>query len=141
MRTSYGYRREYEDLGLIPARAFHATAADRITATEARLGRKVWAARELPDDMCRALWWKQRRWMAAVLLACAGDNDGAFNAAFDAHAEAESAHELLIREMWLRHRLALEDKAWAALASVGTALNAIATDSNINPAFRRAVRA
>ena len=62
--------------------------------------------------------------MAAVLLAFAGDNDNAFNAAFDAHAEAESAHELLIREMWLRRRLALEDKAWAALGSIGTAMAA-----------------
>ncbi len=101
---------------------YHASASERIAATEARLGRKVWAARELPDDLARALYWKRRRWYFAAAMADAGDNDNRFNAAFDEHAEAESAHELLIREMWLRRTLALEGKAWAALARVGTAL-------------------
>lgn len=94
---------------------YHATAADRIAQTEARLGRKVWSAKELPDDMARALWWKRRRWFAAAALADAGDNDSAFNAAFDAFAEAQNAHDLLIREMWMARWVANEDRKWSRL--------------------------
>ena len=103
-------------------RPYKSTAADRIAQTEARLGRRIWAARELPDDLARALWWKMRHWYFERAIEDAADNDSAFNRAFDQFAEAENAHDLLIREMWLRRRLDLEARAWAALGSIGTAM-------------------
>jgi hypothetical protein len=103
-------------MGMSP---YHATAADRIEATEAGLGRKIWAARDLPDDLARALWWKRRRWLFEALLDGMGhDSDRpGYHTAIDERDEAESAHELLIREMWVRRFAAREDRKWRDLAN------------------------
>jgi hypothetical protein len=105
---------------------YHATAADRIAATESRLGRKVWAARELPDDLARALWWKQRRWYFDARRNDLTSDDPAIYGADAEFYEAQHQHDMLIRDMWFSRCLArhdaLEAKAWAALANIGTAM-------------------
>ncbi len=94
----------------------HATAADRIALTEAGLGRKVWAARELPDPLSRALWWKQRRWYFGTLRESLSSDDPAIFAADDEFYEARQMHELLIRELWMTRFCAREQSAWQRLA-------------------------
>lgn len=103
---------EYQRRPLADARAasavehrpFHATAADRIAATEAGLGRKIWAARELPDALSAALWWKRRRWYFADLAdgLNGGDDDNPYNIALDERDEAKDAHRKLIEGMSIR---------------------------------------
>jgi hypothetical protein len=93
-------------------RPFHATAADRIAATEARLGRKVWAARELPDDLARALWWKRRRWFFDERRQSLATDDPAIFGADAEYDEARDRHATLIREMWWNRMLAREAAAW-----------------------------
>src|SRR5688572_26677026 len=95
---------------------YHATAADRIAFTEAQLGRKVWSAKELPDDMARALWWKQRRWYFDARRHSLAEDDPAIIGAEGEFFEAQSKHDLLIREMWTRRFIDREAQAWARLS-------------------------
>lgn len=98
-------------------RPFKSTAADRIALTEASLGRKIWAARELPDDLARALWWKRRRWYFDDRRQSLAEDDPAIFGADDEFHEAQSKHELLIREMWMTRLSDREAREWLKLAA------------------------
>lgn len=109
---------------------FHATAADRISGTEARFGRKIQSSRELPDNMARALWWKKRAHHFADLAddLRGGDSDSLYNLACDERDEAKAEHLRLITDMWATRR--------ASRRQTLTILAAITADRNVSSAFR-----
>ncbi len=79
---------------------YHATAAERIAATEKRLGRKIWASRELPDPLATALWWKQRRWLFDDLRHNLHEDDRRIHEAESEYYEAAEAYRAIIERLW-----------------------------------------
>lgn len=119
MRTSYGYRRFYEDLDAeraVEGRPYHASALDRICHTEARLGRGIRSASELPDLLSQALWWKMRRWYFDQRRQDLSTDDPAIYGADAEYYEALEKHALLIRELWVTRLCDREERAWARMA-------------------------
>lgn len=114
---------------------YHATAADRISLTEAGLGRKVWAERDLPDTLSKALWWKQRRWYFADLAdgLRGGENDNPYNIAIDERDEAADRHRTIIELMWATR---FADRQQARMLRLANGLTA-ATEAAV-ASYRRA---
>lgn len=114
-------------------RPYHATAADRIAQTEARLGRRIQSARDLPDNLSRSLWWKRRRWYFADLAhdLKGGEDDNPYNIAVDERDEAEREHRKLIQDMW--------DVRVKARQQIADFFARIKADTNIDPRFRAAL--
>lgn len=79
---------------------YHATAADRLKAIEARPYFEQRFA-FVADPMARALSWKRDRWYAERRLTeIASDDDARWNNLTDMRAEAAERHRLIIERLW-----------------------------------------